>query len=358
MSTLRWFRKNNKKILAIATAALAVAFLLPTFAGRNQQRDFSGQVYGSMQDREGDRREITTGMLNLANRQLKALQMAGLSYWLQANFMDPNLYNYRFPELGLFQLLFADNRESQMNRRFLFEYAQQGGLARNPEQMEKVIQQINQLTGSEPGEAAIYFILLSEEARRMGLKTSENQIDDVIKQCMQIRQQGAPIALPQQAMQANGLTEKDFRSAVEKCLSILAYAHAQTSSQNVSEPQLKKLMLDMESREQVKGTFVSFNAYLFREQAGEPTEEQLQEQFEKYKNVLAGQTSETNPFGFGYRLENRVQTEMIRVDLKPVEQKLQMEFSALSAAERDQQLQKFWSENPSLFTREVTTKDV
>ncbi len=357
MSTLRWFRKNNKKILAIATAALAFAFLLPTFAGRNQGRDLTGRVFGSLNDGKGGRIDITTGSLNLANRKMKSLEAVGLSFLLRPNLMDFQVTATRFPELALHQVLFADNRDSQMNRNFLFEYAQQGGLAMDREQMETVFQEINQLTGSEPAETALYFILLSEEARQRGIQTSEQEIDAVLRQCLMLGQQGYPVMTPQNAMKMNGLTESQFRSAVGDCLAILAYARAQTASQNISEPQLKKLLLDQECRNQVSGNFVIFPAFVFREQAGEPTEEQIQEQFNKFRTVLPGQTSDANPFGFGYRLENRVQTEYIRVDLKPLEQKLQMEFSALPASQRDQQLQKFWTDNPSLFTEEVTTKD-
>ena len=45
----------------------------------------------------------------------------------------------------------------------------------------------------------------------------------------------------------------------------------------------------------------------------------IREQFEKYKTYFPGQVDEDNPYGFGYKIEDRVQLEYMIVKLDDIE---------------------------------------
>ena len=58
MSLMRWFRKNNKKILAFLVIFLAVMFLIPTQLGRRRMRSRRNKFTGHMTI-AGDTQKIT-----------------------------------------------------------------------------------------------------------------------------------------------------------------------------------------------------------------------------------------------------------------------------------------------------------
>ena len=54
------------------------------------------------------------------------------------------------------------------------------------------------------------------------------------------------------------------------------------------------------SDQRVKLDLVHFTAEDFKKQVPEPTAEQLQKQFDEFKNTPPGVSTEQNPSGFGY----------------------------------------------------------
>ncbi|UCE50025.1 MAG: hypothetical protein JSW47_07675, partial [Phycisphaerales bacterium] len=64
--------------------------------------------------------------------------------------------------------------------------------------------------------------------------------------------------------------------------------------------------------------YVRFDASAFTGNMDEPNEGQMAEQFGKYKDYFAGQVSDDNPYGFGYKLPGRVRLEYIAVKLDDV----------------------------------------
>jgi hypothetical protein len=76
----------------------------------------------------------------------------------------------------------------------------------------------------------------------------------------------------------------------------------------LSDPLLKRFIADQRST--VKIAVVEVPAERYLQDAGEPSDEQLQALYEKYKDSLAGQSE---PYGFGYKLPDRVKLEFMAI---------------------------------------------
>ena len=97
---------------------------------------------------------------------------------------------------------------------------------------------------------------------------------------------------------------------------MLQYAQVISSVENVTATQIKH-MASNES-ESLNAEFVQLKASYFANKDETPPEEAVKEQFERYKDNVPGQVSESNPYGFGYRLPDRVQFDYIALKLSDV----------------------------------------
>ncbi len=75
----------------------------------------------------------------------------------------------------------------------------------------------------------------------------------------------------------------------------------------------------------MKLDLVHFTADDFKKQVPEPTAEQLQKQFDDFKNTPRGSSTEQNPFGFGYLEPSRVTLLYLTVPAAEVAKKLRGE---------------------------------
>ena len=57
---------------------------------------------------------------------------------------------------------------------------------------------------------------------------------------------------------------------------------------------------------------------MFAETQDQPSEEKMSEHFKKYRTFSAGDINDKNPYGFGYKLPDRVRLEYIAVKLDDV----------------------------------------
>jgi len=64
--------------------------------------------------------------------------------------------------------------------------------------------------------------------------------------------------------------------------------------------------------------FVEFDSAVFAKTQSRPSEERMAEHFDKYRKFVAGAASEENPYGFGYKLPDRVQLEYMVVKLDDI----------------------------------------
>lgn len=86
----------------------------------------------------------------------------------------------------------------------------------------------------------------------------------------------------------------------------------------------------------------------------EPTEEEIQAQFETYRETAvdtisadAGQLN--NPFGFGYRLPDRVKLEYLAIESQRVQEKVLADVAAMPLRDRVRTLYERWKQSPDEF---------
>lgn len=169
------------------------------------------------------------------------------------------------------------------------------------------VQILNQL-GMRIPDDPLAWILARHEAQRHGIYASpteaEQTVDQFLEQNPQIgqflQQRDVPRPLLEQAVR-HYLMYAELRSMMEGWAA------------PPSEPRLRHFAQSMMSRATVEA--VPVDAEHFIDMVGEPTEEQLQELFERYRDQAPGQSE---PYGFGYLLPDRVKLAYLAVPLKRV----------------------------------------
>ena len=94
---------------------------------------------------------------------------------------------------------------------------------------------------------------------------------------------------------------------------------------------------------------VVFDAANYLQQAPAPSAEAMWQHFEKYKDNLAGRSTPQNPFGFGYRLPDRVKLQYITVSGEAVREHVIAGMLRTPIADRTQTLFGYWKDNRARF---------
>jgi len=362
MSAMKWFRKHNKKLLAVFGVLLMVMFLLPslpglTGRGRESQRD---QVIGYLTDDKGEKIEILASMRNLMNQRLQILREIGINVLCRLDYSNPPILSQLGGRQGAILeslgpapvadtslLFFSDLSYALAARQRLRQQAL--GWAAEKAEYEHYLEYINQLTDIEMNSSWLYFMLLVEEAHRMGVYATDSQVQQVFETRKIIIQQGVRLQPISSVLQNYRVTENDLRRAVGDYLSILRYGHMVTSYCTVSEPQLRRRIRDIIEKNKINGDYVQINAGAFLDRAGEPSEKELDKQLAAYKQYEKEDTTDENPFGFGYLLPDRLQVEYLKVDIIKAEAVASGKFDKLPVAKQEQKLQDYWSNHRELF---------
>jgi acyl-CoA-binding protein len=91
--------------------------------------------------------------------------------------------------------------------------------------------------------------------------------------------------------------------------------------------------------------FVKFDSATFAETQQQPSEEKMLEHFQRFKDTYAGDVSEENPYGFGYKLPDMVQFEYMAVKLDDI--------SPIIAQPTAQETEDYYRKHTSQFTESV-----
>ncbi|MFC1782945.1 hypothetical protein ACFL02_05100 [Planctomycetota bacterium] len=304
MTVMRWFRRHNKKLMVGIGLVIMVAFGLPTAIFRSQPGSNAGEAaIAYYTDAEGNRHEITGLMLRTAERDLELLQTLGMVE-LTIQRLVSQLTGLEgvgdFPIWGVNLLLFPDENFCQIGRYFWSQQLTQNNWADDQEQHEEMIDIVTRLTGLETTEGGLYYILLSEEARRAGITVTDEQITSSIKSQFRNlwRSQQSPLSISAVCNRFK-MPEKQFDEVLSNYIAILRYGDMVTKALTMSEPQIKKIVLDQAQLENVNGTFVRFEARLFLDEIPEPNTAEQEAQFDTYKQYRLGEITDENPYGFG-----------------------------------------------------------
>lgn len=282
-------RKNKKRIIAVLVIILMVVFIIDIGVQRGGGDPSANEVIGYV---GADETRITNGEYRQA-----------VAEW------D----------------LLSQGMMAQFTPRFLAEIL----LNHLPVQGQDFLAQFIAMQAMQSVEALTYgidartYMLLVKEAERLGIETNRDRREGVL---------GNLAELP--------TPDPELRDrAVLNWLNVLEVFYRMTSAVKVSPAHA--LHEVAEQQQQVSLQVVPFSAADFKEQVPEPTAEQLQAHFQKYRDVDA----EANEFGVGYRFPNRVKVEYIKIPK-----------DAIAKTITDEDIYKYWKDNQSQFQRPPDTQ--
>jgi len=181
--------------------------------------------------------------------------------------------------------------------------------------------------------------LMLHEAQAIGLHASDFQVDQEL-----IRAQVDPADLKKIANQA-GVRQEHIRQAMRRWTVVQRYYRAmyglgEDQAPRISAPFLERFMFDRFSTLRVNLLLVP--ATLYEGQAPDPSDEQVQQLYDQHRSNLAGQSE---PYGFGYKLPDRVWIEYLHVPFDPVRETLAIE-EAEALGYYDEHLERFKPSEP------------
>lgn len=300
MNLVKWFRKNNKKVMAVVVIVIMIGFIggsaLTTLLQRSDRmRDVIAHMADGIKVRGND--------ISTAARELEILKMVGADALLRYQGMQ-NMHG-----LLLGELLFSERSPSaeMINR------------------IKTIIRQ-NQYNITDKQLSAIYerralpahywhFLQYETQSAGITIPNDESQriLGQIIPQLTQGRSYSEVIGA---IMNRTRLPEDRILAIFGKLMSVMQYAEIICSSQDITRRQLRHMARN--EQESLDVGYVGFEASAFTANMGEPTKEEMTEQFDKYKDYFSGQVSDDNPYGLGYKQPARVRLEYIAVKLGDV----------------------------------------
>ena len=296
MHLVKWLRKNNTKIMAIVVVVLMVGFVggsyIQQFAHRTGRPTETVAYFGQ-------NNKITHNDILQAQQELEILKMVRAEAILRSQDLRALL-------LG--ELLFPEHSASAELIGQIQELVKNGGYRIS----EKQINDIYRGTMS----AGTYWMLLKKEVEQAGFKIPNEEAGKVLATLAPKLFGGASYQQVVTSLMKQGISEDDILSSLSSLLTVLQYARVTCSNEDLTSNQIMHEV----SREMEKMSveFVRFDASLFAKNITEPQQQQIEEQFNKYKSFSSGDVNDHNPYGFGYKLPERVQFEYVAVKLDDV----------------------------------------
>ena len=297
MNLVRWFRKNNKKVMAVVVIVIMIGFiggsaLTSLLQGSRGLHNVSAYL--------GENTKVTEYDLILARRELDILRMLRVDDLLRSQDLQGIL-------LG--ELLFSDQRSSPVfiNRLKQTIRTNRYGIS------EK---QINDIYRRQ-APPSMYWYCLQNEAQRAGIRVPNAQAAELLGQAIPRLFNGQTYSqLIGGIISRQRIPEDLILTTLSKLLAVLQYARMICSNEDVTTRQIMQAVGAEE--ESINVEFVKFDSALFAETQDQPSEEEMVEHFDKYKKFLPGAISDENPYGFGYKLPDRVQLEYMVVRLDDI----------------------------------------
>ena len=164
---------------------------------------------------------------------------------------------------------------------------------------------------------AIYWYCLRHETQSAGISLGNDEVARLLGQIIPQLFEGRSYSQVVGAiMSQSRITEERILATLGKLLAVLQYAHMTCSSEDVTTSQIMHTVST--EQESIDVGYVKFDSAAFTGKLDEPDEGKMAEQFDKYKDFFAGQVSDDNPYGFGYKLPDRVRLEYMAIKLDDV----------------------------------------
>ncbi len=326
MSLMKWFRKHNTKLMAVFVAILVLGWVLGAWLQQVARR--RGGM-GATQATYLDGRKITMNSREAARRELDVLRLLRADMLLQS----VDLYG-----VFLGQLLFAADRSSPEMINDLKRLIREN-------QYNISESQLYDMYRHEGTPTEVFWILLKAEAHKAGIGVSTEQagqlVGMLVPQITQGMMQYGPFM--QQVMEKTQMSEDAILSVFADLLAVVQFAQFSCSMQDLTMSEVAHSAAS--SKESLDVSLVEIRAEHFMKEVDEPSQEAIQKQFDACKDNFKGVVTDDNPYGFGYKLSDRVQAEYLVVKMDDV--------SAVIEEPTQQEKEDYYQDNNSEFTQTV-----
>lgn len=213
-----------------------------------------------------------------------------------------------------------------------------GALGRGSEQVQAYQQLRTAGTGEMTG--ALGYALLLQQASEGGFAPTQAEVDGLIQRFIDngLDYEG----LARNLRQNRGLPEKTLRGVLARWLTVYSAYRARSVLVPPSEQEMARLYRDFNERMAVETVKVPVTGFL--DEVGEPTDEQVREMFQTYRNRLDGEFAGINRFDFGYLQPGRVELAYLFVDFEAVRR---------GATPTVEQMRLYYDEHRAELTRDV-----
>ncbi|MHC4212507.1 MAG: hypothetical protein ACYSWP_03935 [Planctomycetota bacterium] len=338
MNLVRWFRKNNSKIMAVVVVVIMVGFVGGSALTKLLQVNPNKpkQIVASFLDDK----KITREDLRQAQFELDILTMLSTPQLLRS-LSDPLLRTIDLRSMMLGELLFTDRSTSAI----AYQQIKQTIMSSDFRITDK---QINDIYNQRTLPSHYYWLMLTKEAELAGLSIpnehAKRYLANIIPRLLSTQQY--PVTYQQAVgwiVRDKAIPESKILATFAKLLAILDYARIVTTGENITTQQIKHNLAS--TQETFDLEFVKFEATYFLDQQKEPSEKQIAEHFDKYKSFLPGDITTENPYGFGYKLPERARLEYAVVMVGDTE--------AIIDIPTEQDAEEYYQKRAGDFTRKV-----
>jgi len=325
MNLVKWLRKNQSKVMAIVVIGTLIGFIggsaLTYLLSPQRTLGYKAVAYF------GDNKKITNYDLVAARNELDILRMLRMENLLRSQDLQGIL-------LG--ELLFSEARYTPAVINYLKQMIRASGYKISDEQLRSIYKR------SVPTD--MYWILLGKEAELAGIRISNEDVGRLLGRMIPQAFNGLTYSqFIGSLIKQRGIPEEQLLATVGKLLAIWQYAGLICSAEDVTSAQLSHLA--SWQNETVDVEFVRFNSTAFVQSQDQPGEQELLEHFNKYKKFFAGDVNEQSPYGFGYKLPDRVQLEYIALKLSDV--------SSIVTPPTSQETEEYYRKHIKEFTKSV-----
>jgi hypothetical protein len=305
MNLMTVFRKYKNKIMAFVVIALMIVFTIePMMNYLGGRRGGGHKVVGYY----GDHEKITTEDLAWAQRQLEVLKLLGINSILRPQ--DPqrvSAQDLRFVLLE--ELLFAERATAVESIGYIKQILRREGYGITDKQINDIY------TRAYPPN--MYWLLLTREAQLAGVRVPPDIAKTQLEAILPRMHRGATYSqYVGSIVGSQSVSEEQVLETFADLMTVMEYSKIMCSAQNRTAQQI--LHEANWQEEIIDVNYVQFDASLFAGESSQPSEKEIMGYFEKYKGFFAGDISEANPYGFGYKLPDRVELEYIAVRLDDV----------------------------------------
>jgi len=299
---LEWMRRNNKKLLAVFTVGLMIAFAFMPQSGQGQRDQL-----------------LTVGELNGRRIMQQDIAYPGFLW----DFLSNNVF------------LLGASKEGPVPLAVM--------LTGEPQSGQQLARQLME------NHTMLY--LLVDEAHRMGITVSQNEVDELAKNVGVRVDDGKGPRLLDFATLNNTETGDRAAQALQQFLLIQKSFLRAASVVKISQPILEQEQaLSMQN---VKLSVIEFNARDFAAQVPAPTTQQLEQQFNQFADKLPQIDPLNNPAGFGYKYPDRIKLQYVEV---PMDEVRNIVRKSKSDYDWEVDAQKYYRKNLSEFPTSQPTK--